>query len=133
MEDSDLKKSFQKAIYHPEPRLSGDIWLSISKKEQKIHSLKLWVYSSIGVLSLVGFVPVVINLVTRFVESGFSDYFSVIFSDIDSISFYWKDLLLSLVDSIPMTSLIISFSLIFVFFYSLKNMIYQFRSKLLIA
>jgi hypothetical protein len=115
-----LTKIFQRAKYEPVPNLSISIWRVITKKERKMARLKLWAFILAGVVSLGGLVPALALLTRDFVQSGFYEYFSLIFSDSGSIFSYWKELVFSLAESLPTMSIILSLTLIFIFLLSLK-------------
>lgn len=117
--DSDLINAFQKVKYRPESRLSDDILLTILAKERKNSYIKLWVHSIIGAFSFVGLFPAFKLLLSDFTQSGFYQYLSLAFSDSYAIS-YWKEITLSITESIPITSLILSLVLVFIFILSLR-------------
>lgn len=133
--DNDLKEAFKKVKYHPECRLSDDIWHSIENYQNKKRQIKFWIYSGIGIISLVGFIPSLLSLLEQFSNSGFYNYFSLIFSNNSSISLYWKELLLSIAGSLPVLSLMVSIFLLLILFLSIKQTIRQIvlPNKLLIA
>ena len=126
-----LQKLFKQAKYLPESRLSGDIWRVIDNIEKRNLKFKSWGYSFAGVFSLVFIVPVVRNLIEQFIQSCFYDYLSLVFSDLGSISLYWKEFMYSLIEAIPAVSLTITLLLSFVLLISLKRAIFSFRSQLL--
>jgi len=132
--DSDLIKAFQKAKYHPESRLSDDILLFIRIRQARKNNIKFWIYSSTGVVSFVGLFFSIKLLIADFIQSGFYEYLSLVFSDSKALS-YWKEITLSITESLPMTNLIISLSLVFIFLLSLRFMArnIRLRPKLLIA
>ncbi len=117
--DNNLNNIFKKAIYIPENRLSNDILLAISDKDRKNAHIKLWVNSTIGVFSFVGFFPAFKLLLSDFAQSGFYQYLSLVFSD-GHITSYWKEIILSITESIPMISLTLSLALVFIFILSLR-------------
>jgi hypothetical protein len=117
--DSDLTKAFQKAQYHPESRLSDSILLIIEAQEKRNARINLWIYSTIGTFSLVGLFPVIRLLISDFAQSGFYEYLSLAFSDNRAL-LYWKEVNLSLTESLPMTSIIFSLALVFIFILSLR-------------
>lgn len=52
-------------------------------------------------------------------QSGFYTYFSLMFSDMASISIYWKELSITLIESLPVISVLLLLSVFFVFLLSL--------------
>jgi hypothetical protein len=119
--EKNLEKAFKNAKYEPENTLSNRIWHAILAKEQRVARIKIWAYSIVGAVSFVSLFPVISSLLRQFAESGFSEYLSLAFSDGGSVMLYWKEFVLSLADSLPATSLILSFSLLFVFFLSVRR------------
>ena len=117
--EKELKKAFQQAKYEENPDLSVNIWHNIVLRNNRIAHLKLWIFSVIGFASLVGLIPAWKLLSGDLAQSGLYEYFSLLFSG-SSIFSYWKELLLSITESLPITSLVLSLSLIFIFFLSLK-------------
>ena len=131
--DSDLKQAFQKAIYHPESRLSLDILLAIGKRESRIYKIKTWTNVIMGVLSLFLLFPSIKNLMTGLAGQGFYDYASLLVSDFGTVMLYSKEFIQSLLNSLPIVSLSASLFLLFVLFISIQRLVIQFRSKLLLA
>jgi len=130
MEQS-IKKLFKQAVYHPESRLSGDIWRIVCEREKRASLISSWIYGTIGVVSFAIFIPVVNSLMVQFSQSGFYQYLSLAFSDLGSISMYWQEFMSSLAEAIPTTSLIFALLLLFIFLVSLKRAFVNFKSPLL--
>ena len=120
-----LIKIFQKAKYKPEPILASTVWDAIIARNKRIIRFKLWIFSFMGFASLVGLVPVFKILLNDLAQSGFYEYFSLIFSDGGSMVTYWKELFFSLAESLPVFSIISTLSLFFIFFLSLKYLTKQ--------
>lgn len=128
MEDR-LSKILKSSYYHPKSRLSDDIWLVIKKKEENIKTFKSWGYSSLSFISLVGFVLMIFSIKEHFVSSGFLEYISLIFSGGEIIFSYWKELCLSIIETIPMTEMAISTFLLFITFSSIRKAVNQFKYR----
>lgn len=131
--EQNLQKLFKSATYQPEGRLSSDIWLSLEAKSNKINQYKKIGYLSLGILSLSGSVFSINSLIVGLKQLGFFNYLSLIFSDGGLIATYWKEYTLSLVDSMPIASLIISLFFLFILFISIERTFSQFKNKILIA
>jgi hypothetical protein len=116
-----LQKAFNNAKYHPEATLADTVWSTIVAREQRSSRLKMWMYALVGALSLVSLFPVIHSFAAQSTSSGFSEYLSLIFSDSSSIALYWKEFALTLADSLPTTSLILSLSLVGVFLVCVKR------------
>lgn len=127
----DLHKLFQSSNNSNISSLSDNIWGVIQKKKNNAYRLKIFGYVSLGLLSMSGSVFSIESLINKFSKLGFSDYFSLIFSDTGLLSTYWREYVLTLIESLPIVSLALSLVLIFIFFVSVERMTSQFRSKLL--
>jgi len=128
--EQNLQKLFKSASYQPESRLSGDIWGAIEYKSAQITKWKKFGYLSVSVLSLSGSIFSIKSLIEEFIRLGFFNYLSLAFSDGGVIAKYWKEYTLTLVDSLPVVSLVLSFFLLFILFISIRKASYQFKSKL---
>jgi hypothetical protein len=131
--EHNLHKLFKDAQYQPESRLSLDILRVIEYKSNLIIKWKRFGYLSLSILSLSGSVFSIKSLITQSLRLGFYDYLSLAFSDGGVIAKYWKEYTLSLVDSLPVISLMLSFFLLFILFISIRRTAFQFKNKLLIA
>ena len=118
--EKELKKAFLNAKYEENPNLAQNIWNSIIVQNKRIARLKLWAFSSIGLASLIGLIPAWHLLSNNLTQSGFYEYFSLAFSNGSSLLSYWKEFTLSIAESLPVMSIVLSLSLVFVFFLSLK-------------
>jgi len=128
-----LTKVFQKAKYEEDFNLSQNIWLAIMKREKHNMRIKLWIFTLAGIASLAGLVPAFKILSGDLVQSGFYEYFSLIFSDSGSVLSAWREFMFSLIESLPILSVIFTLSLVFVFFLSLRYMMKQIdKSQLLL-
>lgn len=123
--DENIKKAFLKVKYETNDNLAQDIWLKIASHNKRIIRLKLYTFSLLSLVSLVGFFPVFKILLNDFAKSGFYEYLSIAFSLNGAFISYWKELSYSLAESLPITSIIFSFALIFVFFISIKYALKQ--------
>jgi len=129
--DKNLSKLFKQVYNYSESRLSDDIWRAIQAKEARSLKIQSLLYSFVGILSLGGFVFIAISLKQQFASSGFFEYVSLIFSDGGLIALYWKEYLLSLVDSLPIASLGALLFLLCSMLVSIRKVIQQLKGKLL--
>ena len=128
--DERIQKVFSNAKYHPELSLTDDIWRLIISREQRTLRLKVWVYAALGLLSFITLFPVVASLIRQFAQSGFSEYLSLGFSDAGSITLYWKELVLTLADALPVSALILSLSLVVLFLICIRRAMRYFKNPL---
>lgn len=120
-----LTKIFKKAVLEPNPNLVPAIWNTITIYDKRINRIKLWIFTFAGFASLAGLIPAVKELLSDFAQSGFNEYFSLIFSSSGSILAFWREWIFSLAESLPTMSIILTFSLLFICFFSLRHLIRQ--------
>jgi hypothetical protein len=128
--EQNLQKVFKNAMYLPGGRLSGDVFSLIEYKSSHITKWKRFGYLSLSVLSLSGSVLSIKILIEQATRLGFFKYLSLAFSDSGVIALYWKEYVLSLADSLPIASLVVSLFLLFILFISIRRASRQFKSKL---
>jgi hypothetical protein len=131
--EKNLHIIFREITPRPQENLCADIWNKIQTLDKRKRRRQMYAYGAIGVFSFVALVPVVEDLLTQFSQSGFYEYISLAFSDTATLSVYWKELGLSIVDALPATSLILSFSLLFIFLISIKRVAHRLRAPLITA
>ncbi|MFA6524580.1 MAG: hypothetical protein WC264_03425 [Candidatus Paceibacterota bacterium] len=117
--EKELIKAFNNAKYQLDTNLTENIWHTIIKREKHIKRFKLSIFSIIGISSLAGMIPAFNMLLKDFSQSGFYEYVSLLFNG-NALSTYWKELTLSLAESLPTINIILSLSLVFVFFLSVR-------------
>jgi len=120
-----LREAFLKSNLLPEASLAFDVWRSVVLQEKRAARFKLWAFSFIGLVSFAGLLPIFKTLSSDLSRSGFYEYFSLIFSDSGSVIHFWKEFSLSLLESLPVISAILSLILIFTLFLSLKYALKQ--------
>ncbi|MDR3519736.1 MAG: hypothetical protein P4L63_02530 [Candidatus Pacebacteria bacterium] len=120
-----LTKIFKKAKYQPSPDLAFSILNKMVIHNKNMAKFKLWIGTFTGIASLITLIPVFQTLLTNLSHSGFYDYFSLIFSDSGLMFSYWKEFTLSLAESLPMTSIIFTLSLVFIFLLSFRYVMKQ--------
>ncbi len=129
--NEDLSKLIKQAYDYPEYKLSDDIWRAIELKQAKRLKVKALVSSSLGIISLVGFIILSISTKAQMDSSGFSHYLSLVFSDGSLITSFWKEYLLSLADSVPLASLGALSFLLFSTLISIRKTVSFYKNQLL--
>ncbi len=90
-------------------------------KEQRLLLFKRIVVYFFGLAgSIVAFVPAFQMVKTGFFDSGFTRFFSLLFSDFNIVMAHWQNFALALLEAIPVMSIIIFSVIIVVFLESLK-------------
>ena len=131
MNEEKLIQAFKQARYVPSLGLGNEVWNAIILRQNKINRLKMWAFSSLGVLSLCALIPALQMLMSDFSQSGFSEYVSLAFGGSGSIASYWKELSISIAESLPAVSIALSLGLLFIFFLSVRSfMKYIVRGKM---
>ena len=120
-----LTEIFKKAKYEPSVDVAPSIWQTITMRNKRINQFKLWAFSFAGFISLAGLIPAINMLFNDLTKSGLYEYFSLIFENGGSVVSYWKELVFSLAQSLPIMSIIFTLSLIFAFFLSLRYLMRQ--------
>lgn len=127
--EKNLYKIFEKAEYCPECHLSERIFNLIEHKSTQVTKRKRMFYVVLGVLSLSGSIFSIKTLVEQSSRLGLYDYLSLAFSDSGVIATYWKEYILTIADSLPILSIVVSFALLFVLFVSIRHISYQFKAS----
>jgi len=79
----------------------------IHKEERFLAFKKLFIFSVMFVVSVIGLVPSFKILSSDFNSSGFFQFSSLIFSDFSSVLIYWQSFAMILLETIPAISLAI--------------------------
>jgi hypothetical protein len=106
----------------PSPMLFDKILTRVDKERAKVFFVKAFWARSIAFLSFALTVFFVKALFTSFATTGFSQYFSLIFSDSKLVLTFWREFLLSLAESLPVWNFLVTLSVFAVFIGSLRYM-----------
>lgn len=110
----------------PEPPkgLFNKIMARIQEERRLLTIKRQLVIFSLGVAgSAIAFIPAFKMLQTGLYESGFLQFFSLIFSDFGTVISYWQNFVMSLLETLPIINLAILLTIIFVFMGSLKFLV----------
>jgi hypothetical protein len=102
------------------PGLEQEIIGKIHKLEKRKLLYKQVVYGLVSILSLLSIVPAVIYIINSFSTSSAYEYVSLIFTNIEILS-YWKELSLSILESIPFLGLAIGLGVLGIFLWSIAK------------
>ncbi len=92
------------------------------KAEQRLLTVKrrLTIFS-IGLIgSIAAFIPVFKMVQLEISNSGFLQFFSLLFSDFGTVAAYWQSFVLSLLETLPVMSVAALSAVVFVFLCSLR-------------
>ncbi len=105
------KRTLESLVSGLAPDLSPDLKNQIIIR---IHSLEkralVFHLAMLGVLSLVSLCGVVVSFFSlgrAFAQTGFSEYLYLVFSEPSIVTTYWKEILLSLLESLPALTMVL--------------------------
>lgn len=99
-------------------RLAENIILKIDAKARQHAKIKTLGLSTVSALSVIASIPIISQIITSFTQSGFYNYLSIIFSDFDVAIVYWKEILISLAESLPVIGILALLIVLTVFTWS---------------
>ncbi len=73
--------------------------------------------------SAVALIPIFKMVQKGFIESGFFEFLSLLFSDIEIVTAYWQNFAMSLLESLPLMSLIMFSAVVLIFLEFLKLLV----------
>ena len=108
----------KEAKVEPPRGLSDSISVRVREVEHNAWHTRFVTFIATTLVSSVALVVATIRLWSDLAQSGFYQYFSLLLSDGATLSLYWKQLGLSLVESLPLLNLAILLSVLGVFIWS---------------
>lgn len=119
---TDYQKLFQNLdTPTPPPYLLGKIMQGISAKQKANTRRHFYIAAALMLVSLVAFIPVIQTLVTDLTQSGFLYFTSLLFSDFSAISGIWQTYAFSLLETLPVTGMILCMGVLYIFLQSLQS------------
>lgn len=104
-----------------EQNLFEKIMLRIALEKNKIAiKRKIAIFSVMLAVSFAGFIPAVKMAYSGFADSGFTQLFSLIFSDTTAVMSLWQNFSLSLLETLPINGILAIGFLGVIFFSSLR-------------
>jgi|ERR1035437_42741 hypothetical protein len=116
-----MKKYYQilkETQVEPPYGLSHSISVRVHELERSTSLIRFLTFVSTTLVSSVALVIATVRLWNDLAQSGFYQYFSLLLSDGATLSLYWKQLGLSLVESLPLLNLALLLSVLGVFIWS---------------
>jgi hypothetical protein len=107
----------------PQAGLLQRVLGAVYAKQQQSRLWHVRIFAFTAIVSAVALIPVITALVKAFTASNFSTYLSLIFSDGTMLAAYWRDVLASLVESLPAVSLMLTLALIGTLLWSLRAVV----------
>lgn len=132
-----MKNNFLKELYKPSEELYNKILNRISNEKSIVAMRKRLIFTSfVFAISISCFVLSVIFFLSAASQSGFSQIFSLIFSDFQIISSYSSSFVLSLLESLPILNIVLFLCMtLFVSFVAkfltkdIKNLVFYTHAK----
>jgi hypothetical protein len=122
--DEKYKKLFGYVnLIEPPKGLGRRIVAGIDAEEKRLARIRIWIFGSGSVASFGLSLWAVIYFVKSVGETGFWQYFSLLFSGDGAVYAYWKELTFSLAESLPIVSLIMFLAVVGFFIWSSTNTI----------
>jgi len=110
-------------LIEPSRELKERILNRISLEEKRLARIRAWAFGSTTVASFGLSAWAVVYLIKSVNESGFLQYLSLIFSENGAVLAYWRELSLALIQSLPITGLILFLAAVGFFVWSVANML----------
>ncbi len=114
-------------ISAPGADLEARVFSRIEKEKKFLARRSLLIFTLADVLSGAGLVLSFSYLFKLLATSGFYHYASLFWSDLGTASLYWQELLLSLVESLPMLGVIAFLMVTLVLIFSLAKTVSNFK------
>ena len=131
--ENQIQELLSKTSYHADADFSQKIWISISKKQKQKTMYTRVLYSTLSIASFVVLIPVCTTILNQLQETGFTQYLSIVFSDIGSIGIFGKQLLYALGEALPTLSIALFLFLVASLVFSLKELLKSQTQRLVIA
>jgi ABC-type phosphate/phosphonate transport system permease subunit len=100
--------------------MRSNILLNIQSEEKRIAKQQLLGSLIVAVLSIGAIVASVNHALVAFYQSSFYSYMSLLLSDPDIVTQYWREFVLALLESIPVIGMILCLGALAAFLFSLK-------------
>ena len=109
------------------PGLEGQVLARIGREQKKLAQRKLLIFGLVDVFSATGLVATGFYLANLLASSGFYNYLSLLWSDGGAPASYWQELLLSLVESLPLLGLTAFLAVVLILMLSLAKTVTNFK------
>ena len=115
----------------PSKELRQKILFSINKEEIQRAKTYFLVSMTTALVSIFGLIFSVRFMVQEFYQSSFYSYLSLVFSDPNTLVSYWKELSMSLLETLPILGITISLIAVYSFLFSIRTLVKNTRGILL--
>lgn len=121
-----MEKDFKALFAQIDPALPPkellDAVLSRVRLEQKRAARReIFLVGSLALGSLVAIIPAISYFLNSLIQSSFYQYLSLVFSDGTSVLTFWKEMIMSLAESLPLLGLVGVLTIVVVFLWSVSR------------
>ena len=117
----------------PSNELRQKILFSINKEEIRRAKVYFFVSITTALVSVFGLIFSVRYMIQGFYQSSFYSYLSLIFSDPNTLVSYWKELSMSLLETLPILGITISLIATYILLISIRTLVKNTRGILLLS
>ena len=107
----------------PPAGLLNSILLKINGESLRMARIRFICFSFLSLAALAAFIPAWHELRSETAQSGFLQFFSLLFSDAGIIAAYWQDFTVTVAESLPVFGISAVLAAFFAFLLSIKFMI----------
>lgn len=111
----------------PPTGLLEKILKSIHAQERLLALRRVALFSVFFIGSIIGLFPTFNMLLSDFNQSGFLQFFSLVFSDFSTIVTYWKSFIIILLETLPAISLALFLTVVLTFLQSIKSLTHEYK------
>lgn len=133
MEDKYKKLLGSINLIEPPKGLGGRILARISIEGKRLARIRTWIFGGSSIASFGLSLWAVIYLIDSVKQTGFWQYFSLLFSGDNVVYTYWKELSFSLVESLPIVSVIAFLAAAGFFIWSFANVLRKDSEKFIMS
>jgi hypothetical protein len=124
----DIEEKYKKLLesinlIEPPKGLERQILARINMEKKRLAKIRTFIFGGSAIASFGFSLWAIIYLVKSVQETGFWQYLSLIFSENRIVLVYWRELSFSLVESLPIVSLMVFLTAVGFFIWSLANML----------
>lgn len=115
----------------PSKKLREKILFSINKEEIRRAKMYFLVSVTTGLVSIFGLIFSIRYMIQEFYQSSFVSFISLIFSDPTIMVSYWRELSMSLLETLPIFGITVSLLAVYVLLVSVRVLVKNTRGVLL--
>ena len=114
--------------FHAMDSLQETILARISKEEQgRLFKKRLFTFGLSGVSAFLFSAGSYVILWNALVQSGFTQFFSLLFTDMQVLTQMWKEYAFALIESLPIFWLVVTFAITGIFFWIVNQIVQLIR------